>query len=235
MNNATLRAYRASRKKYPTMGADRALAIARYEATTYDDWEEDSSGERVTTERDGFKIVLRAVLESNCPQPQGRRTNYSVEADYGTYVAAVGRDHSPHYYPTPALPPPMGLPAAHFKHPTATRDVWEFFYLDYIEDEYAAYRKSGMSKSVARDQLVAWIERTVSELMTDLAYYDVTVKVYRNDIELGASSMTYDTLTDGRSEEFIGFALEHGLVDEALDEAKQALANLVATTTKEDA
>lgn len=167
-----------------------------------------------TLRRDGFDIEIDCEAESTAPKS---------DDGYGEYV-----DRSYYSeYPVPGEQTPMGLPASHF--------VWshsysgpEFFFPDYVEDQFNYFRSQGASKSVARDLTCRWIEDYITD-MQGLTYWFVNVSASRNGIELAQTGIGTTTLEVNEEDDLLNCVSECALIDEVTDEAKHNLDLLVAT------
>lgn len=165
-------------------------------------------------EHEGFTIRLRATMESTAPKPD--RNNHT---DYGTYDS--GRENN--YGERVLSDTPLGLPSRHFRYATATRDTWEFFVPDDLEERFEMFRAAGQSKSVARDLTIEWLAKWLPELMS-LEYWDIEITAERGGVELGRYSTQVDFI-DPEAADFIASAEDWG-IDEALAEARGHLDEL---------
>lgn len=207
MNERETRKYHRLRSEDPYLPARNALAAAR--STTYGEWH----GDTLVFYQGGFEVRVTVDEESRAPR----------DGDYGHYVDARSWDQGLEV--STFEDAPLGLPARHFRHPSASRDVYDHFVPDDVEDQFGYYRRMGASRSVARDLTVAWTERWVAELMQSLAYYDVKVSACMNGVELGTTYTAFDVMDD----ELESMAEEVGrdAAYEAIAEAEERLAELV--------
>lgn len=225
MDAQTVTRYRKQRRKTPLLGAHQALAIARSEAHAGDDWEEDEH-DSYTREVEGFTITVRAVVESVYPDPRDTLGEYVDEAR-DSYREWNGN------HPEPASDKwPLGLPYTSFHYEGCNRRGDSgYFVPDGVRDWYDHLRESGQSRSVAWDLTREWVEDTVSDYFGGpLTYCVVIVTASRAGVELGSDALgtSYIDGEDGRDHIF-QCADDHGMVDTAVDHARDTLARLCAS------
>lgn len=223
MNDKLRAEVRKVREENPLMSMDHCLAVARATKVAHDEWEHvPGTGERYKRTKDGFTLYLVSEVESENPK----------DDDLGHYVKATHADYSYEWqgnYPQPSEEFPLGLPYTSFYSAGYTRNpehVWPYFVPDGIEDWYEHARQMGQSKSVAWDLTKAWVENAIREFFGGpLVYLTVTVEAHRKGVELGSASI--GTSVIGFDDDYIfACANECGLVDDAIDEAKEKLDEL---------
>lgn len=222
ISDKTLAAVRKERTKNPLMSMRTALAIARSKgAADRRGWEHDH-GERYKREQDGFTLKLTSEVESEMPQ----------DGDMGHYVEGVSSDYSYEWggnYPQPTEELPLHLPYTSFYsagYSRSPQNVTPYFVPDGVEDWYDEARRCGQSKSVAWDYTKQMVEDTISAFFGGpLTYMVVTVTVYKKDIELASASI--GTSIIGYDDDYLfEVADETGIVEDALDDAKETLTSL---------
>lgn len=225
MNDTLLSAVRRERAKNPLMAMSTALSIVRGAKSAQDKWEHvPGTGERYQREQDGFTLYLTSEVESENPQ----------DDDLGHYVKGVSSDYAYEWegnYPKPSEEFPLGLPYTSFYSAGYSRNpdhVWPYFVPDGIEDWFEHLRQQGQSKSVAWDLTKAWVEDTIRSFFGGpLLYYVVRVTVEREGVELGSASI--GTSVIGYDDNYLfECADECGIVDDAIEEAKDTLERLRA-------
>lgn len=124
---------------------------------------------------------------------------------------------------------PLGLPYNVFRYTDVYQSDGGYFVPDDIEYHYEYMRKLGCSKSVAWDLTRAMVERQISDLFgTPLTYCYVRVVIEHNGVELGSAGIGTTYL--GGDDYPLECADECGLVDEALDAARETVEILKAVT-----
>jgi hypothetical protein len=207
------REYAKQRRK--GLPAATALAIARMYTKEYG-WEPVSgSYDRWTREVDGFQVELSAVTESTYAK-DGEGMGHYVR----TRQSYVGHDN-----PDLDEETPLGLPASHFIYATASRDVYQAFFPDNVEEQYEwARTQGGMSRGVARDWVTEWVSTLVRECCSeDYVYLDLKVTVRRSGITLGTDTLGDCDFIDVRDADVFAMVEDHGMVEEAIDSAISAL------------
>lgn len=223
----TLQRYHDQRRKTPLLPASHALVIAK--TPNYSkQWEE--SRDTFTRTVEGFTITLRVDDESIYPADGDGYGAYMREArDTRFYYSEMSQWEG--QYPKPAGTFPMGLPYTVFRYSGPGWHQSEepgYFVPDGIEDHYAYLRKSGQSRSVARDMTAAWAQDTVRAFfhspMTN-CYLDVAA--WRAGVKLGTAGIGTTYLGDEREYVF-ECVEEHALIDEAVAAANAKLKELCA-------
>jgi hypothetical protein len=223
----TLKRYRKSRRENPTLPAVHALAYARSVSHARDDWEELSRDRGFTREVDGFTVTLRAENESIFPQKND---------GLGSYVQERRGDGYPYTwkgnYPEPESDGwPLGLPYTAFRYSGPGWVQGErggYFVPDGVEEQYAELRKRGQSKSVAWDMTREWVESTLSSFFgAPLTYCTVVVTVSRHGVKLSSDAIGTSYIDDMDGHDYVfKCAEEHGMVDNAIEQANDMLAQL---------
>jgi hypothetical protein len=215
MNPTIEREYRKQRAKFAP--AKTALAIARMYERDYG-WEP-AGEDRFTREQNGFTITLYAAVESCFVKP-----------DDGGHYVRTRESYVGHDGPNLAEATPLHLPATHFLYSTGSRDAYEAFFPDYVEDQYQWARTTGgMSRGVARDYITLWVTTLVSEYCSsDYVYYDLRVTASKNGIRLGEDALGNCDFINPREQDIFAMVEDHGMVDEAITAARAALEGLCA-------
>lgn len=223
MNEQLIAAVRKERAKSPFMPMVTALAITRRTgAQERRGWEHiPGTVDSYRREQDGFYLVLKAETESEMPQ----------DGDLGHYVDGVSSDYSYEWggnYPMPTEEFPLRLPYTAFASGAYSRDshAYPYFVPDGVEDWYENYREHGQSKSVAWDLTKEMVEQTIKDFFAGpLVYATVTITAHRKGVKLGASAI--GTSFVGYDDDYMfEVADENGLIEEALDQAKETLVEL---------
>lgn len=213
--------YRRLRRKHVTLGADQALRWAKFEERPMAfDWS-GSSGRHVraaTTTCDGFDV--RVVVDYD--EYADRRAEYT---DNDTGIRNPDFDWTDD---------------GGYRHRNNERKGKRYIELESgytVPDLASDYNKMGMSKSVALDVARQSLASEAREYLSDeWASYVVTVKVSVAGIELGTASLggieTGGDYSDER--EFESAVIDHDLIREAIDEARENMARLVAAKTALD-
>ena len=193
--------YRILRGRH-TIGAKHALAWARAKYQDREDWEWSHDGETSTLEREGFTITLK------------------VESDY---------------YPDSSF---LGEFGDTWQEGAITNDpddsrLYRWFYPAITQAEHrAGLQALGMSKSVAEDLAREYVRRDM-ETAREYAAYVLIVSASREGIELGSDVLGGVDFSDDednqRQAEMI--VSDHGMIDEALDQARATLAKLAGSVT----
>ena len=208
INETTLRKYRKARKDLPLIGAQHCLRIAKAGDHKYE-WQTEASytDMKLTTEVDGYTLTIEALCESIGPV-DGDLGEYVQQSRYNEQGDSMGEET------------PLNLPDAHFKWPSTDHNAYEFFVPDNVEDQYDWARKRGYAKGPAREYVTKWVESWISELV-NLENYVVTVSASFDGIELGSASIGGCDYIDMSTDDLIEIAEEHGMIDEALEQAKE--------------
>lgn len=199
--------YRQYRQKgYP---AHVALACARWDARPLElDW----SGDVGTLERDGFEVRV-TVTPDDWPRELGTFTD--VRPD--TYERA---------YRTPGWDALLEQSCGQLWH--RPRDSRRYYVPDTgtLEEHRRGYHGLGYSRHAAHVRAFEIIREDVRRACSDdQVEYVVVVKVSRAGVELGSASLGGVDVDDG-PRDFEEILEDHGLIDEALEEARGALARL---------
>lgn len=221
VDGLVIREYQRLRSETPLMSASTALAIARAHHEDYG-WEEDHvSGEYMCWRKtvDGFDVMLKVSEESIYPMPGDGLGEY-VDGHWGEQE----------FEPNESTP--LNLPAGIFRYDDAGARESRFFFPAYMDDEYEFLRTlGGQSASVARDMLRTRIEARISDFFhAPLTYVHVEVTVSRNDVELGSDAIGSSFIAGNNYEaDLFQMVEEHGMVDNAIEQAEAALASIVIT------
>lgn len=233
MDTRTLTRYHKIRRENPLLPATHALEWARASAHAGDDWREARGHQTWTREVEGFTVTLREVSESIYPKPgDDGLGDYAQEArdDYGEWQGA---------YPAPAATLPLGLPYTAFRYsgPGWTQGEEPGYFIPAnIEEEYDALRKRGQSRSVAWDMMHEYVKDTLDSFFSaPLTYCVLEVTVSREGVDLASEVIgtSYVDDDDGRGDIFTCVE-EHGLIEEAISEARATLDELGATAIPSD-
>lgn len=227
LNEHELRNYRRLRRETPLLAARYALSIIRSRGKSHD-WTE-TGHDTWTMERDGFFLTLTTDVESIYPAPGDGFGEYVDEVRGWTSLG--GHDEWGGNYREPRLDDgrfPLGLPYTAFRYTGATQGDGGYFVPDEIEEQYDYYRREGQSKSVAWDLTRQWVEARISDYFGEpLSYVNVTITVEREGVELGSSTMGTTILDDWSY--IFEMADEHGMVEDAIEEARDTLGRLCAS------
>lgn len=231
MDDKIIQKYRSNRRKHPMMPAKHCLSWART-PDAEEGWEQGGGHENTwTKEVDGFKILLRVEEESIFPVP-----NRHGDTDYGKYVDTYRVESNYEWqgnWPEPREHAPLGLPytAIRYSGPGWVQgEEGGYFIPDGIEEEFKGLRRQGQSKSVAWDMTREWVESQLEMLFSSpLTNCVVIVTAYKEDIELGSTAMGTDVSGDDEGKAYIfEMVKENGLIDDVIEEAKEAIKKLVA-------
>jgi hypothetical protein len=160
-----------------------------------------------------------------------------MESDtYGHYVEETRhwQDYRPEWngnYPPPAEDLPLDLPYTSFRYSGpgwVQSEGTGYFIPDGIPEQFDYYRRCGQSRSVALDLTRAWVEKQISSWFSGpLTNCTVFVTAEKEGIELGTATMVTDYLGD-EPDYIFSMVEEYGMVEEAIEEAKGAIARLTA-------
>lgn len=216
--------YRAARREHPLLRASDCIAIARHKRVDYG-WERQrGSGDRWTKDVEGFTLVLKVEDESIYPK-EGDCLGHYVEE-----VRGYGYGDWDGNYPEPSEEFPLGLPYTSFRWTGVNQGDGGYFVPDGIEEFFDARRHGGQSKSVAWDLTKAWVEDTLTSFFSDpLVYLHVWVSAYREGIKLGTDSMGTSVCDD--PDYVFDMVEEHGMVDTAIEQARDAITRLTTQPT----
>lgn len=223
IDRAVSDSYRLFREKHPWMPARTALQWAKTPAAANDGWKpvisHDYGGHALWAKViDGFRVELRATVESHGPK----------DGDYGSYDD--GYENNVGYWTL--HDPPLGLPSRHFTTPRVdasnySRDGSNFFVIDHLEEQYQSWRERGQSKSVARDLVTTMAQEEGRELYEKLDYFNIDVHVFLGETEFAHDRTTTSMLAPG-DDEILGTALDTSVVEDAVETAKERLAEIRA-------
>lgn len=233
MTTTVIDKYRKYRTESPMHPAKHALAWAKL-PDAEEPWESHGD-ESYKREVDGFTVILKVETESIFPE-----CNKNGETDYGSYVQERGSQRWGWdgewngNWPEPQEFPPLGLPYTSIRYSGpgwVQGESGGYFIPDHIEEQYDYYRRAGQSKSVAWDMTKEWVEGMISDLFhAPLSNCYINIKVYKEDIELGSAGIGTDIISNNEGEKYIFQCVEeHGLVDEAIEQARDNIVKLAHT------
>lgn len=218
MNKKTRELYRRERARYPRVSAVHALAIARAKVKPNPlAWKDRrrADGIEAETERDAFRVVFTCE-----PDHEEGSTDF-----YGTFTSKWSADAIPNGNPK-----------------RRERGEYDYFLPQYTRAERREVLQAvGVSRGVAEEEAREGVRedwKRAKTLGTDWTFYVVRVRVFRAGIELGRASTYGVELSDPEwtrgADTYTAMYLDATdvaltLLDEALDEAKEKLAELRET------
>lgn len=215
--------YHELRRKHPLLSASTILRWAK-QPDHAEQWEpggnhptSDGWGSNFVREVDCFTVTLTVEVESTFPV-DGDCLGHYVEAE--NY--SVGPENKPVEETPLNLPPKIFASVSYYN---ADRGAYPYFFPDNVDDFYERRRKDGASKSVAWMDTYEMVEETIASFFGGPlvnAYLKVTAS--KAGVELGESGIGTDYIDDYEGAKYVFMCVEeHGLVNEAISEAKAKL------------
>lgn len=201
--------YRRIRKEHPYMSAKQAILWARGNLKpTILDWQTFSGRgfASATGKVEGFDISVVADYD------QYWSDSVVTETDDDTGIRNPAYNHDDYY-------------RRHKKFLSLESDST-------VRELATYYHKAGESRNVAWEDARTSLQKEAEDYLgDDYVRLIITVKASRLGIELGSASISSDYIIDWRDieRELDSTVYEHGLVDEAIEEAKENLESLKQT------